>query len=587
MSGEGNAARALTGGAPDTGLVGAVRHYNRPVEHPFTKAEREHVNILVGGLTERHNKLIYAAGTGLGYQGAWLPTPTKADYRTGRELCNPGMCNPAYFTVGALINYLRALRHERGASAQDIVRDYVFVTAGSLGPCRFGMYESEYRLALEKAGFGGFRVLLIQQKGGWNQSGDGAGLEVDARLGVVMLTAAVMADLLNDLANQIRPYEVVAGRTDRVFEEVVEDLGEVLHEWAAREFRGGLLARLLARCVHGVDASVMQRLLEVLFGDHLITALGRCARRIDESIEVDYTRPKPVCKIVGEFWAQRTEGDGNFGMFSFLESEGAEVVVEPLATWFNYLLASAKWQRQAERGFEGPPAAGHGPLRSLRRGLAYRQGLLPIRLGLRFLNREFERMRAALGGLPRPLADQEELRRLAQPYYNPRLSGGEGHLEVGETLHYGLNGLAHFIISLKPFGCLPSTQSDGAQAAVLGRHPGLLFLPIETSGDGGLGAYSRVQMVLGDAKGRCREEFERNVAATRYPLEAIRAYCRGRRQLRRPLQRIPRQEGVAGRAANFVTYVATRMASDSTYEGAARNEGHATRLGIQRERISL
>jgi len=585
VSGEGNAARALPGNRPGTGLVGAVRHYNRPVEHPFTKAEREHVNILVGGLTERHNKLIYAAGTGLGYQGAWLPTPTIADYRTGRELCNPGMCNPAYFTVGALINYLRALRHERGASAQDIVRDYVFVTAGSLGPCRFGIYESEYRLALEKAGFVGFRVLLIQQKGGWKQSGDGAGLEVDARLGTVMLTAAVIADLLNDLANQIRPYEVVAGQTDQVFEEVVEGLGEVLHEWAARGFRGGAVARLLARCVPGVDAGAMQRLLELLFGDHFTTALDQCARKIDAEIEVDYTRPKPVCKIVGEFWAQRTEGDGNFGMFSFLEFEGAEVVAEPLASWFNYLLASAKWKRQAERGLEEPRAAGRGPLRALRRGLAYHKGLLPIRLGLRFLNREFERMRAALGGLTRPLVDQEELRRLAQPYYNPRLSGGEGHLEVGETLYYGLNALAHLIISLKPFGCLPSTQSDGAQAAVLGRYPAILFLPIETSGDRGLGAYSRVQMGLGDAKGRCRDEFEKAVAETRYPIEAIRAYCRGRRQLRRPLQRITRQEGVAGRAANFVTYVATRMACDSTYDG--HRHGHATRLGVQPERISL
>ena len=584
MSGKGNAPPALTGRAPDTELPGAVRHYKRPVEHPFTKAERPHVNILVGGLTERHNKLIYAAGTGLGYQGAWLPTPTIADYRTGRELCNPGMCNPAHFTVGALINYLRALRDERGASVQDIVRDYVFVTAGSLGPCRFGLYESEYRLALENAGFGGFRVLLIQQKGGWKQSDDGAGLEMDARLATVMLTAAVMADLLNDLANQIRPYEVVTGQTDLVFEDVAQDLGEVLHEWAARAFRGGTVARLLARCVGDVDAGAMQRLLDLLFGDPFTTALERCARKIDAEIEVDYTRPKPTCKIVGEFWAQRTEGDGNFGMFSFVESEGGEVVVEPLATWFNYLLASAKWKRQAERGLEQPPAVGRGPLRVLRRRLAYHKRLLPIRLGLRALNREFERMRAALGALPRPLVDQEELRRLAQSYYNPRLSGGEGHLEVGETLYYGLNRLAHLIISLKPFGCLPSTQSDGAQAAVLGRYPEILFLPIETSGDHGLAAYSRVQMGLGDAKGRCRDEFDNAVAETPYSIEAIRAYCRARRQLRRPLQRITRQEGVAGRAANFVTHVATRMACDSTYD--SHKHDLATPLDVHPERIS-
>ncbi len=30
---------------------------------------------------------------------------------------------------------------------------YIFFTAGSCGPCRFGMYESEYRLALQNAGY--------------------------------------------------------------------------------------------------------------------------------------------------------------------------------------------------------------------------------------------------------------------------------------------------------------------------------------------------------------------------------------------------------------------------------------------------
>ena len=45
-----------------------------------------------------------------------------------------------------------------------------------------------------------------------------------------------------------------------------------------------------------------------------------------------------MVKITGEFWAQITEGDGNFHMFEFLEREGAQVLVEPIATWVAYLL---------------------------------------------------------------------------------------------------------------------------------------------------------------------------------------------------------------------------------------------------------
>jgi 3-oxoacyl-[acyl-carrier protein] reductase len=44
-------------------------------------------------------------------------------------------------------------------------------------------------------------------------------------------------------------------------------------------------------------------------------------------IEVDRLRVKPIVKITGEFWAQSTEGDGNFRMFEFLEREGAHVVL--------------------------------------------------------------------------------------------------------------------------------------------------------------------------------------------------------------------------------------------------------------------
>ncbi len=69
-----------------------------------------------------------------------------------------------------------------------------------------------------------------------------------------------------------------------------------------------------------------------------------------DAIEVDRTRVKPVVKITGEFWAQTTEGDGNFHMFDFLEREGAQVLVEPIATWVAYLLYQAKAQRRPPQG---------------------------------------------------------------------------------------------------------------------------------------------------------------------------------------------------------------------------------------------
>ncbi|KKL63414.1 hypothetical protein LCGC14_2175330, partial [marine sediment metagenome] len=76
------------------------------------------------------------------------------------------------------------------------------------------------------------------------------------------------------------------------------------------------------------------------------------AGRINEEIEVDYTRAKPIVKVTGEFWAQTTEGDGNFNMFPFLQGEGAEVLVEPVATWIAYMLNQAKMKKADSRGLE-------------------------------------------------------------------------------------------------------------------------------------------------------------------------------------------------------------------------------------------
>jgi len=543
--------------APRPEPADGVRHFRRAQERPFRKSERGHVKVLFGGLTERHDALIEAAIGGLGYNTGRIPTPSKADYHTGHEYGNAGMCNPAYFTVGALLNYLRRLRDEEGLDREAILGNYVFVTAGSCGPCRFGMYESEFRLALRNGGFDGFRVLLFQQTGGLEQGADDAGLEVNTKFALMLLTAFLFGDILNDLACQIRPYEVVPGQTDQVFDGILEDCGRMLREWSAREFKAGLGTRLMSRLALRTDPDMLQHLIEQLLKDGFGESLEDFRKRIDRGIVVDYTRPKPAVKVIGEAWAQMTEGDGNYRMFSYLEQEGAEVIAESMCSWVNYLLYAERW-RLLDEGVDATPGF-PGFAGRFRRVFKHRKQVLLLALGSRLLEREYARISNCLGGTAHPQADHPTLRKLARPFFNYKISGGESHLEVGKTIYYSINGLAHMVLSLKPFGCLPSTQSDGTQAAVVGRYPEILFLPIETSGEGDINAYSRVQMVLGDAKARCKQEFQKAVERSAYPLGVIREFCRSRPELQQPLQHVPRERGVVGRAANFVSYVAALM----------------------------
>jgi predicted nucleotide-binding protein (sugar kinase/HSP70/actin superfamily) len=82
----------------------------------------------------------------------------------------------------------------------------VFLTAGACGPCRFGMYVTEYRKALRDAGFDGFRVMLFQQQGGLSQAtGEDVGLEMNPDFFIAIVKALVSGDVLNALAYRIRP----------------------------------------------------------------------------------------------------------------------------------------------------------------------------------------------------------------------------------------------------------------------------------------------------------------------------------------------------------------------------------------------
>ena len=550
--------------------IGPPSHFKRPAERPFTRSERDHVTVLFGGLTLRHEQLVMAGLQGLGYNVDLVPTPVKDDFQAGREYGNNGQCNPTYFTVGSLVNHLKRLRDEEGIATQAIIDNYVFLTAGACGPCRFGMYEAEYRLALRNSGFDGFRVLLFQQSGGVNQADVEAGLELDLNFFLTLVNALFIGDLLNEVAYHIRPYEIDVDKTNDIFAKCMEICRAKLREKDYDAMHGGMLAKLLASVAPVKNAADAEKFLDQMRGTYYVDAFKECAELINEEVEVDYTRPKPIVKITGEFWAQTTEGDGNFNMFKFLEGEGAEVLVEPIATWLAYMLNQVRNAHRdrheagvGAKGDEGEEESrpGRWNLRARwKQEKEYRKRMLTLTLADKLINREYDRLREGLGGTAHELVNQQHLVRLGHPFYNSRSGGGEGHLEVAKNIYYGNKSLAHMVLSLKPFGCMPSTQSDGAQTAVIAKYPDMIYLPVETSGEGDINAHSRVQMALGDAKIKCKEEFKASVAKTGYTLEQIRAYVAEHRELRRPLQTIPHCEGVVGRAANFVLHVGPMMA---------------------------
>lgn len=531
------------------------QHFRKPVESGFTKDQREHTTILFGGLTWRHEHLIHGALEGLGYKSEYLSTPNVSAFQLGKEYGNNGQCNPTYFTVGNLVQHLQSLE-AKGMSRQEIIDNHVFFTAGACGPCRFGMYEAEYRLALRNSGFDGFRVMLFQQSGGLDQSEAEAGLEMNVDFFLAILNAMNMGDLISDVGYQIRPFEINSGETDAALGECMDYLHDVFktHRRFTLDGKVGRFVKNLPKV--GGTAEYIGKFLDQLFGSDYTNALKEVGSRL-ANVKVDRTRVKPTVKITGEFWAQTTEGDGNFNMFKFLEREGAQVMTEPIGTWIMYLIHQAKVMKHDRKGVNDAEAM-PSPWRidkRIKNDMAMRKSVAQLTLAESIFKREWNRLREALNYLPHELADQYELQRAAHPFYNSRASGGEGHLEVAKNIYYSNKGLAHMVLSLKPFGCMPSTQSDGAQSAVVNLYKEMIYLPIETSGEGEINAHSRVQMALGEAKVKAKQELERVLEETGLTLDQVRDYAAGHPTLQSGLYKVPHYKGVIGTAACFVKHV--------------------------------
>jgi predicted nucleotide-binding protein (sugar kinase/HSP70/actin superfamily) len=219
--------------------------------------------VLFGGLTPLKDRLLLAAVRGMKGRYIALPTPDNEAFRLGKAYGNRGQCNPTYFTSGNLIKYLQDLE-QKGMSREEIVRTYVFATASGCGPCRFGMYTTEYRKALEAAGFGGLRIETFEQQKGIFQMDENLRVAPFSPRFFVRATQAVsIGDMIDIMGYQMRPYEVESGSVDRAMAE--------------------------AEAI--VSAALTQ-------GTRLLRALFR-SRRIFERVAIDRTQVKHRVMVMG------------------------------------------------------------------------------------------------------------------------------------------------------------------------------------------------------------------------------------------------------------------------------------------------
>ena len=451
----------------------------------FAASKRAETTLLISGLTRAHDYLIQGGLLGLGYKVEVIEAPDNDALRYGKEFGNRGQCNPTYFTVGNLVKFLTERAARDGVSQQEIVDKYVFVTAGACGPCRFGMYSTEYRKALRDSGFDGFRVLLFQQKGGLKQAtGEEAGLALNPKFFMTLLTAMIAGDVINGIGYRLRPYEIEPGATDRALEKT--------KKW--------------------VHTALVER-------KSVLRALWR-GRAEFAQVKCDWTRPAPRVSIIGEFWAMTTEGDGNYQLQRFLEGEGAECDIQFITNWIMFMLWEGRYDTKLRAELRGLDTA----KKSLK-DAAFGKKLLTLFVADIAIRTMFHTFGAAIGFTGYHLPDMDVIAETADKYYNNQVRGGEGHMEVGKFILNVLHNKSTMTLSVKPFGCMPSSGvSDGVQSMITGLYPQSIFCAIETSGDGKVNVHSRVQMFLFKARLAAQKEYADLLEKLGTDAETVKAF---------------------------------------------------------------
>ncbi len=535
-------------------------HFQIHKERPFLKHERATTTMLVGGLSPTHDFLFEGSMHSLGLKTKMLPPTNLEAFHYGREYGNNGYCNPGYFTVGNLIRFLKDL-HKSGVSKEEIIEHYVFFTIGCNAPCRFGMLETEYRMALKDSGFEGFRVIVFENEGGLKQEVKGDGINVDPEFFLATVNALNLADVLNDWVYATRPYEIEKGQTEAVLEKAKILLYEKLKNKKRVEL-SARAERIIGRLGLSDTVLFLRRFVEQITSNYYTDALKE-VHKLFETVKVDRFRSKTTVKITGEFWAITTVGAGNFHMFEFLEKEGADLLIEPVASLVQFLFSKGKLRHKNRRKFLLRNEIKHwwNFGKWVKNAFFYYKKSLTLWLGNLLFRREYRRLLTALGGVGHMLLDQNELQKIAQPFYNINIEGGEGYMEIAKNIYYHDNDLAHMVLSLKPFGCMPSTQSDAVQASVMERNKDMIFLPLETAGEGETNAQSRVLMSLGDARIKSKTELREARAAAPVSMEAMRSYVDNHPELKSPFYKVPHRKGVVSKAANFIYHVNELMES--------------------------
>ncbi len=412
-----------------------VRENGRVV---FTEAMREAYTILVPHMAPYHFDLVINAARSEGYKAELLTTDDYDVIHEGMKYAHNDICVPAMLVIGQFINAIKKRSIDVDKTA------LVLVQTG--GACRASNYISLLRKALIKAGYPDVPVISLNA-GGLEKN---PGFNVTPRLLHKFHDAILFGDMLMQLVNQTRPYEITPGETDAVHKDVVDDLKAYFNHRTLFTWRK-----------HKRQTK---------------TIIGRFKR-----IPVDRSQIKPKVGIVGEIYVKYSPL-GNNHLERTLEQEGCEAVTPPLYDFFLYSFDSRVYDIKT---YGGP--------RKEKLALKIFVWYVEIR---RNKIRKMMRKAGYEPGIP-----YKAIKRLTQGFIDVGTHTGEGWLLTAEMIDLIRHGAPN-IVCTQPFGCLPNHIAGKGMIKKLKKHypeSNIVAIDYDTSASK-INQINRITLMVSNAK---------------------------------------------------------------------------------------
>ena len=354
----------------------------------FTEEMRREYTILVPMMLPIHMTFLTRVLAQNGFQVELLSSVNREIVDLGLESVHNDTCYPALLVIGQMMEALQSGRY-------DLDKVALIITQTG-GGCRASNYIHLLRKALKKRGLAHIPVISFNLAG----MEKNPGFRFPVKVYVELLGIIVYADLIMNLSNQTRPYELHPGQTDALVE-----------AWTRRLLDMHLSLRRLKRSLAQITA------------DFAAIPMNREAQKV-------------TVGVVGEIYIKYA-ALGNNNLERLLADEGCEVVVPGLLDFIIFM-------------------GDHHVVDTKRYRIKFKKGLvsLLIKVVFSFFQR---RLIGAVRTQPvfRAPADFGTIKRLAGGYVSDGNKMGEGWLLTGEMLELIHAGIGN-IICTQPFGCLPN-----------------------------------------------------------------------------------------------------------------------------------